>query len=832
MMKLNYKLFTMKSRIFRLHPLAIIFTFLCFFSLQSNADGQCTPGWCWLQDGTMPTDVLVADASNNPISSPCYTTDNGSTGGQNCHEITFDASVMLGDPCPAPTVTFLPWQGCGNGVGNFEVFDDMCGCVSATGGGVEVTVDLDPVTYTSTFIMCTPSNKMNLGDIFFCRDFCWEPPTVVNNTDYGCPPGEGGAPPTPPAIPADFIPGSGGDDEAATEALGAVIYDFHCSVIETEAVDTNNGGSGCFGDPYVVTRTYTTYSDGVAQGSWTETFTWEDPSGLCPSCIPETCAEAAAVPATICEILAADPTSPLATLDCDGGGIDNITECNNGGNPEDASDDCTVAIAAGADICAILMANPSSPLATADCDGGGVDNATECANGGNPIDSSDECTAAIAAGVDICALIDSDPTIALATLDCDGGGVDNATECANGGNPADAADECTSAIAAGLDICALIDNDPTIALATLDCDGGGVDNATECANGGNPADAADECTAASAAGLDICTLIDNDPTIGLATLDCDMGGIDNATECGNGGNPLDASDDCTIAIAAGVDICAILMTNPSSPLATADCDGGGVDNATECANGGNPIDASDECTAAIAAGVDICALIDSDPTIALATLDCDMGGVDNATECSTGGNPTLASDDMILPVELVSFKTYVTAKGVTIEWATATEINNEKFEIQRSANGRDFTTIAVVEGAGNSIEYVSYRYIDTKPNCGRAYYRLIQVDFNGESSMSEKRSAQYLCSTLNSSNIFPNPFDQNLNIEINIDEEQDVVITMFDITGRILFERKEFYLPGAHSFSEDIAANNSSLFFVKIQFADGTTTIHKTLRIK
>ena len=138
-------------------------------------------------------------------------------------------------------------------------------------------------------------------------------------------------------------------------------------------------------------------------------------------------------------------------------------------------------------------------------------------------------------------------------------------------------------------------------------------------------DASDECTSFMASGIDICAILAADPTHPLATLDCDGGGIDNLTECNFGGDPAMPADDCTIAIAANVDICAVVMNNPNHPFATADCDGGGIDNLTECQNGTDPSNPSDDCTAAIAEGIDICALLALDPTNALATADCDNG---------------------------------------------------------------------------------------------------------------------------------------------------------------------------------------------------------------
>ncbi len=71
-------------------------------------------------------------------------------------------------------------------------------------------------------------------------------------------------------------------------------------------------------------------------------------------------------------------------LDCDGGGIPDCIEVVNGGDPEDSSDDCQVAIDAGLDICTYPA------LADLDCDGGGIINSVECDAGGNPIDEGDD----------------------------------------------------------------------------------------------------------------------------------------------------------------------------------------------------------------------------------------------------------------------------------------------------------------------------------------------------------------------------------------------------------------------------------------------------------
>ncbi|MBK7226319.1 MAG: hypothetical protein IPH96_13280 [Saprospiraceae bacterium] len=93
--------------------------------------------------------------------------------------------------------------------------------------------------------------------------------------------------------------------------------------------------------------------------------------------------------AQICAYVTANPTSPLALADCDNGGISNIIECQNGGDPLNPSDDCNVINSGVVDICDTLAVNPTSPLANVDCDGDGQTNTVECTNNTDP---GDPCT--------------------------------------------------------------------------------------------------------------------------------------------------------------------------------------------------------------------------------------------------------------------------------------------------------------------------------------------------------------------------------------------------------------------------------------------------------
>ena len=103
----------------------------------------------------------------------------------------------------------------------------------------------------------------------------------------------------------------------------------------------------------------------------------------------------------------------------------------------------------------------------------------------------------------------------------------------------------------------------------------------------------------------------------------------------------------------------------------------------------------------------------------------------------TGG--TGATDcNIVLPVDLVSFEVKGTSAGNLLIWKCASEVNNNAFFVQRSVNATDFESLAAVPGAGTSSALTAYSFLDADfiPNTIN-YYRLGQVDFNGNSSYSD-----------------------------------------------------------------------------------------------
>ncbi|HLG35896.1 MAG TPA: T9SS type A sorting domain-containing protein [Bacteroidia bacterium] len=85
-----------------------------------------------------------------------------------------------------------------------------------------------------------------------------------------------------------------------------------------------------------------------------------------------------------------------------------------------------------------------------------------------------------------------------------------------------------------------------------------------------------------------------------------------------------------------------------------------------------------------------------------------------------------------LPVELISFTGENKNSINHLHWSTASEINNDYFIVERSADGIDFENIGTVDGHGNSNQPLNYFFDDVQPASGINYYRLKQIDYDGK----------------------------------------------------------------------------------------------------
>jgi hypothetical protein len=110
-----------------------------------------------------------------------------------------------------------------------------------------------------------------------------------------------------------------------------------------------------------------------------------------------------------------------------------------------------------------------------------------------------------------------------------------------------------------------------------------------------------------------------------------------------------------------------------------------------------------------------------------------------------------------LPVTLTSFDAAPQGTGVAVNWATASEQRNAGFEVQRSADGVSFTTLATVAGMGTTQNAHTYSYFDAAPLRATTYYRLKQLDLDGAFAYSPVVAVQAAATSTAALSIYPNP---------------------------------------------------------------------------
>jgi hypothetical protein len=148
---------------------------------------------------------------------------------------------------------------------------------------------------------------------------------------------------------------------------------------------------------------------------------------------------------------------------------------------------------------------------------------------------------------------------------------------------------------------------------------------------------------------------------------------------------------------------------------------------------------------------------------------------------SGGSNP--------LPVEFVGFNAVAKNNNAKLTWATASEKNADYFEVQKSFDGNEFIPVGYVKATGNSTTIKNYFFDEPLSNHNITYYRIRQVDFNGDFIYSNIKSLKN--SILKSLDIFPNPTSaSNFNLEVPSDRSGDVKLSIIDYSGKLILQKK------------------------------------------
>jgi hypothetical protein len=195
---------------------------------------------------------------------------------------------------------------------------------------------------------------------------------------------------------------------------------------------------------------------------------------------------------------------------------------------------------------------------------------------------------------------------------------------------------------------------------------------------------------------------------------------------------------------------------------------------------------------------------------------------------SSRGTFTLSRTASVTPINLLSFKGEHQTKSNVLIWATASEQNNNGFELQYSSDGVHFDKLSFISSKainGNSSSKLTYQFNDARALSGNAYYRLKQIDVDGKFSYSNivlLKGAR--ANALSLSNLHPNPARNILNITIDAPANNTVSIEIRDMTGKLLRHQQTTVLSGENSLPVDVAGLASGSYFIKAISSTGDQT--------
>jgi|GEM_PF-156850 len=174
-----------------------------------------------------------------------------------------------------------------------------------------------------------------------------------------------------------------------------------------------------------------------------------------------------------------------------------------------------------------------------------------------------------------------------------------------------------------------------------------------------------------------------------------------------------------------------------------------------------------------------------------------------------------------LPVKLIHFKALKKADGIELNWTTVSEINNDFFEPERSADGKTFVPLGTVKGAGNTSVSTRYSFYDNKPLSGINYYRLKQTDYNGTASYSFPTSVNYnlTADMKNSLVVYPNPASAEFEILMSKPPiNTAVTILIYDLQGKKQGER---LIKTGELLKYNVGYLNAGIYQVEVRDSSG-----------
>lgn len=180
----------------------------------------------------------------------------------------------------------------------------------------------------------------------------------------------------------------------------------------------------------------------------------------------------------------------------------------------------------------------------------------------------------------------------------------------------------------------------------------------------------------------------------------------------------------------------------------------------------------------------------------------------------------------ILPANIVTFSGVRQGGANQLKWTVAQERDVHSYEVERSEDGRTWTTAGSVRSLGNSSSERSYSFTDNSISGIKQLYRLRQVDVNGASKLSNVVSITgNRTAVLTLAGLFPNPAVSKVNLLVEAPAKDNLTITVMDAVGRIVRTQRSFVDAGSNTLQVDVSGFAQGSYLIKVTCENGCQTL-------
>ena len=200
-----------------------------------------------------------------------------------------------------------------------------------------------------------------------------------------------------------------------------------------------------------------------------------------------------------------------------------------------------------------------------------------------------------------------------------------------------------------------------------------------------------------------------------------------------------------------------------------------------------------------------------------------VGYSDAGAKSTDDGTAILEPQGGPLPVTLISFLANLNNYLVDVQWSTSMEINSSKYFIERSVDAISFSSVASIAAAGNSLTIKKYAIQDDVSAIASSlvYYRILQVDVDGKKSYSKVISIRLKKANSNIS-VFPNPFKNYVNINLDWTNNETANLKVFTLTGVELINNSiQLYKGNNYVFVNQLMNLKAGTYFMVLNTSQG-----------